>query len=73
MPRMLEERFPTSNMDETPAYFDICLNRTVARKRKKSVVVHTTGAENRHLTVMLSYNANRFLLPPIRMSLTNTW
>ena len=50
-------------MDETPAYFDICPNRTVAVKGEKSIIVRTTGAEKRQLTVVLSCSANGGLLP----------
>ena len=53
------------NMDETPAYFDICPNRTIAKKGEKSIIVRTTGAEKRHLTVVLSCSANGGLLPPM--------
>ena len=53
------------NMDETPAYFDICPSTTVARKGEKSIIIRTTGAEKRHLTIVLSCAANGALLPPM--------
>ena len=51
------------SMDQTPVYFEICLNKTVAPKGEMSVTVHTTGAEKRHLTAVLSCSVSGALLP----------
>lgn len=52
------------NMDETPMYFDMAFNTTIEKKGTKSVSIHTTGAEKRHLTVVLAVSADGSMLPP---------
>ena len=53
------------NMDKTPMYFDMTSNKTVERKGAKTVSVRTTGAEKRHLTVVLTVTADGKMLPPM--------
>ena len=53
------------NMDETPMYFDIVPGRTVDTKGTKTVKVRTTGAEKRHITVVLAVSNNGNVLPPM--------
>jgi hypothetical protein len=53
------------NMDETPAYFDLAPGKTVNRTGEKSVLIRTTGAEKRHLTVVLAVAADGAVLPPM--------
>ena len=53
------------NMDETPMYFDIVPNKTLNKVGAKTIVVCTTGAEKRHLTVVLSCTANGEMHPPM--------
>ena len=52
------------NMDETPMYFDMASNTTIEKKGTKSVSIRTTGAEKRHLTVVLAASADGSMLPP---------
>ena len=51
------------NMDETPMYFDIVPGRTVDTKGTKTVKVRMTGAEKRHITVVLAVSNNGNVLP----------
>ena len=53
------------NMDETPMYFDMACNTSVDRRGKKTISIRTTGAEKRHLTVVLAATANGQMLPPM--------
>ena len=53
------------NMDETPMYFDIVPGRTVDMKGTKTVEARTTGAEKRHITVVLAVSNNGDVLPLI--------
>ena len=46
------------NMDETPMYFDMSGNTTIDKKGTKTISVRTTGAEKRHLTVVLAATAD---------------
>lgn len=52
------------NADQTPVFFDMPSNTTVADKGAKSVVVKTTGNEKARLTVMLCVLADGRKLPP---------
>ena len=52
------------NMDETSMYFDMASNTTIEKKGTKSVSIRTTGAEKRHLTVVLAASADGSMLPP---------
>ena len=52
-------------MDETPVFFDIVPGRTIEVRGRKTVQVRTTGAEKRHLTIVLSCTANGDILPPM--------
>lgn len=54
-----------SNMDETPAYFDLVLSKVVSRKVAKDCCVITTGSEKRHVTVVLTVMADGWMLPPM--------
>ena len=50
-------RFPTAligNMDEMPVYFDLVPNKTIDRVGAKSCIIRSTGAEKRHITVVLT-------------------
>ena len=51
------------NMDETPAYFDMVSSQTLDKKGEKTIRIRTTGAEKRHLTVVLACSAAGDLLP----------
>ena len=51
------------NMDETLMYFDMASNTTFEKKGTKSVSIRTTGAEKRHLTVVLAASADGSMLP----------
>ena len=42
------------NMDETPLYFDMIPIRTLDRRGVKEVRVKSTGAQKRHITVVLA-------------------
>ena len=53
------------NMDETPMYFDMPGNTTIEKKGTKTISVRTTGAEKRHLTVVLAATADGQMLPPM--------
>ena len=44
-------------MDETPAYFDIVASKSVDKVGVKQCVIRSTGAEKRHLTVVLTVTA----------------
>ena len=46
------------NMDESPMYFDMASNTSVDRRREKAISIRTTGAERRHLTVVLAATAD---------------
>lgn len=52
------------NADQTPVFFDMPTNTTVADKGAKSVVVKTTGNEKNRITVMLSVLADGRKLSP---------
>uniref|UniRef100_A0ABM0M4J5 Pogo transposable element with KRAB domain-like n=1 Tax=Saccoglossus kowalevskii TaxID=10224 RepID=A0ABM0M4J5_SACKO len=53
------------NMDETPAYFDLLPNTSIAQQGTKTVSIHSTGAEKCHLTVILTVLANGTVLSPM--------
>ena len=53
------------NMDETPIWFDIVPQRSIAKKGSKSVVIRTSGSEKRHVTVVLAVMADGTVLPPM--------
>lgn len=64
----MENEFDDSmiiNMDETPMYFDLVHGKTINQKGEKSVLIRTTGAEKRHLTVVLAVSADGDVLPPM--------
>jgi hypothetical protein len=52
-------------MDETPLYFDMVPNRSLDLKGVRTVRVRTTGADKRHITVVLSCSASGVMLPPL--------
>ena len=54
---------PFVHMDETPMYFGMASNSTIEKKGTKSVSIRTTGAEKRHLTVVLAASADGSMLP----------
>ena len=61
-------RYPLAligNMDETPMYFDLVPSRTIERMGEKEVLVRTTGADKRHLTVVLTVTADGKMPPPM--------
>ena len=41
-------------MDETPDYFDMVSSRTLDKNGEKTINIRTTGAEKRHLTVVIA-------------------
>ena len=61
-------RFPHAligNMDETPAYFNLVPNQSIDRVGAKSCIIWTTGAEKRHITIVLTVTASGSMLPPM--------
>lgn len=52
-------------MDETSFFFDVVPNRVIAGKGAKSIVVHTTGSEKRHLTATLSVTTEGEVWPSL--------
>ncbi len=55
-------------MDETPAYFDVVASKSVDKVGVKQCVIRSTGAEKRHLTVVLTATADGNMLPPLIIS-----
>ena len=53
------------NMDETLMYFDMSGSTSVDKKGKKTISIRMTGAEKRHLTVVLAATAHGQMLPPM--------
>lgn len=53
------------NMDKTPMYFDMSDNLTVDKRVTKTISIRTTGAEKRHLAVVLAATADGQMLPPM--------
>ena len=53
------------NMDETPLFFDMVPSRTLEKRGAKEVRVKSTGAEKRHLTVVLACTGAGKMLPPM--------
>ena len=53
------------NMDETPLYFDMPTSRTISKKGVREVRIRSTGAEKKHLTVILACTASGIMLPPM--------
>ena len=51
-------------MDETPVYFDLVPRKTIDLVGVNSCVIRSTGAEKRHVTVVLSVAADGTMLPP---------
>ena len=61
-------RYPLAligNMDETPMYFDLVPSRTIEKTGAKDLLVRTTGADKRHLTVVLTVTADGKMPPPM--------
>ena len=59
-------RFPSvliGNMDETPVYFDLIPSKTIDKVGAKSCIIRSTGAEKRHVTVVLTVTADGSMLP----------
>jgi hypothetical protein len=52
-------------MDETPLYFDMVPNRSLDLKGVRTVRVRTTGADKRHITVVLTSSASGVMIPPL--------
>lgn len=52
-------------MDETPVYFDLVPGKTIDQVGVKSCVIRSTGAEKRHITVVLTVAADSTMLPPM--------
>lgn len=52
------------NADETPIYFDMPVNYTVAKKGSKQVSIKTAGYEKQRITAMLCATADGKKLPP---------
>ena len=53
------------NMDKTPMYLDMSGNTTVEKRGRKTISIRTTGAEKRHLTVVLAATVDEQMLPPM--------
>ena len=54
-----------SNMDETPAFFNLVPNKVVDRVGSKDCRVITTGSEKQHITVVLTVMADGQMPPPL--------
>ena len=54
-----------ANMDETPVYFDLVPSKTIDVRGKKSIRVHTTKSDKKHITAVLSCAATGDILPPM--------
>ena len=52
-------------MDETPLYFDMVPSRSLEKKGAKDVRVKSTGAQKRHVTVVLACTGAGKMLPPM--------
>ena len=52
-------------MDETPVFFDMVPEKTLVQKGQKSVTIRTSSSEERHVIVVLTVAADRFILPPM--------
>lgn len=53
------------NMDEIPTYFDIVPNKMIDKVEVREVRVHTTGAEKRHVIIVLTVTADGKIQPPM--------
>ncbi len=53
------------NMDETPMYFDMLPQRTLAKKGSKEVRVRSSGSEKKRLTVALTCTGSGKMLPAL--------
>ena len=53
------------NMDETPVFFDMVLNKSFAKKISKSVTVKTFGCQKKRVAVVLTIAACEDVLPPM--------
>ena len=61
-------KYPRSlvaNMDETPAFFDMVLNKSICKTGTRECVVRTSGGEKKHVTIVLSASADGNMLPPM--------
>ena len=52
-------------MDETSVFFDMVPVKSLVQKGQKLVAIRTSGFEKRHVTVVLTVAADRFILPPM--------
>ena len=52
-------------MNETPAYFDLVPGKTIHRADVKSCVIRSTGADKRHVTVVLTVQLTAQRYPPM--------
>lgn len=53
------------NMDKTPLYFDMIPSRSLEKRGAKEVPVKSTGAQKRHITVVLACTGAGKTLPPM--------
>lgn len=53
------------NMDQTPIWIDMVVNRTITKKGEKTVRIRTGGKEKDRVTVVLAITADGSLLPPV--------
>ena len=53
------------NMDETPGFFNMVLNKSFAKKISKSVTVRTFGCQKKRVAVVLTIAACEDILPPM--------
>jgi len=51
------------NMDETPFYFDMMVDRTIDEKGAKSIEICHTGNEKARFTVVITITASGIMLP----------
>ena len=54
-------------MDETSVFFDMAPEKSLVRRGIKSVTIRTSGAEKRHVTVVLTVTADGSILRPMVM------
>ena len=61
-------KYPRSlvaKMDETPAFFDMVLNKSICKTGTRECAVRTSGSEKKHVAIVLSATTDEKVLPPI--------
>lgn len=59
-------------MDETPLYFDMIPSRSLEKRGAKKERVESTGAQKRHITIVLACAGTGKMLPPMIIFIGNT-